>query len=194
MHDEAFRWLRDAMDNYLFDAFTTPDEYGGVTVNGRPRVLEFGSRDINGSARNAFPLALRAHDWIGVDLVPGPLVDVVGDAVSIENQPGSWDVVVCTEVLEHLDRWPMLVANAYAHLREGGWFFVTCAGPGRLMHSAIDGLELRLDEWYANVEPELLDTVLRTSGFARRHVEYVAETADEARPNGTYDTYAWAVK
>lgn len=198
MHDEAFGWLRDAMDNYLVDAVIAVEADGSRPGPKVPvRVLEFGSRDINGSARDAWPAALCHEgdaDWIGVDLVAGPLVDVLGDAVTIDLQPGTWDVVVCTEVLEHLAAWPLLVANAYRHLRDGGWFFVTCAGPGRLEHSAADGLALRFDEWYGNVEPETLDMVLRTSGFARRRVEYVAETADERRPNGTYDTYGWAVK
>lgn len=196
MHAEAFRWLRDTMDNYLFDEFFTVDSVGHAHLDREPRILEFGSRDINGSARNALPLALSypSSHWTGIDLEPGDRVDIVGDAATIDLTPAAFDLVVCTEVLEHAVNWPLIIRNAANHLVPGGWLFVTCAGPGRLPHSAVDGLALREGEWYMNILPEDLDRVLLTSGFARRRVEYVAETADELRPNGTYDTYAWAVR
>jgi hypothetical protein len=55
------------------------------------KVLEFGSRNINGSVRPLFPYA---SEFVGVDLVDGPDVDVVGDAASVIVGIDQFDVVV----------------------------------------------------------------------------------------------------
>ena len=40
----------------------------------RPKVLEIGSYDVNGSVRSNFK---HVQEYVGVDLIPGPSVDVV---------------------------------------------------------------------------------------------------------------------
>ena len=56
------------------------------------RVLELGSRNINGSVRYLFAAA----EYVGVDPVEGADVDIVGDGATIEVGHDSFDVVVCT--------------------------------------------------------------------------------------------------
>lgn len=124
-------------------------------------VLEFGSRDINGSPRRLWPNAT----WFGVDVVDGPGVDEVADAATWSGDPA--DVVVCCEVFEHTDCWREIVANMAAHTRPGGRVIVTAAGPDRLPHSAVDGGPLRDGEFYANVHPAELLEALSSAGLTQ---------------------------
>lgn len=41
-------------------------------------------------------------------------------------EPGSFDFIVCTEVLEHVPRWPEAFANLARLLRPGGRLLITC--------------------------------------------------------------------
>jgi SAM-dependent methyltransferase len=112
-------------------------------------VCELGGRDVNGTARVLYP---DASLYLGVDLLPGPGVDVVADAR--EWRPPPWlrfDLVLCTEVLEHSPQPHRVCDTAWEILRPGGAFVVTCAGPARKPHSGIDGGEVREKEWYENV-------------------------------------------
>jgi predicted SAM-dependent methyltransferase len=131
------------------------------------RVLEFGSRYINGGVRDVIP-----HDhWCGVDICDGADVDVVDNAAEVEVEPGTWDVVVSTELLEHTPEGEAIVANAHRHLKPGGWFVATMAGPGRAVHSASGSSCLAEGEWYLNVEPEELRRWLNDAGFESCAVE-----------------------
>lgn len=128
------------------------------------RTVEFGSLDINGTVRSLF-----TSEYLGIDLQPGSCVDLVADA--IEWTPlDPFDCVVCCEVFEHLAAWPALVASAARALRPGGILIVTCAGPGRGPHSAVDGNALRPDEHYANIEPAELEARM-AGAFTDIHVE-----------------------
>jgi hypothetical protein len=133
-----------------------------ATPFGTGRVLEFGSRNINGSARDLFLSA----DWTGVDVVDGNGVEVVADAATVE-LADRFGMVVCAEVFEHADdeTCAAMCANAYRHLVSGGMFVATMAGPGRLPHSAVDGGHVRDGEFYRNVEADQLRVWLWNAGF-----------------------------
>jgi SAM-dependent methyltransferase len=134
----------------------------------RPRirleVLEFGSRDINGSPRQVIGSCKR---YVGVDIVNGWGVDVIANAATVEVPGGKFDVVICAEVFEHADddTCAGIVANAYRHLRPGGTFIATMAGIGRPEHSAVDGGPLQPGEFYRNVDRPLLAAWLAAAGF-----------------------------
>jgi SAM-dependent methyltransferase len=93
------------------------------------RVLECGSCNINGSVRSFF------HDcyYLGIDVVPGPDVDIVKKASEFKSSE-LFDVVISCEMLEHDPQWPESLANMYRLLRSGGLMIVTCAAPGRPEH------------------------------------------------------------
>lgn len=114
-------------------------------------VLELGGRNINGSVRSSFPGA----DYLSVDISPGPDVDVVCDATTYRPDR-RFDVVVCCEVLEHVEQPDLFVATAWEALRPGGWLILTMACPPRPAHSGFDGNELRPGEHYRNVDPDML--------------------------------------
>ncbi len=88
------------------------------------RVLEVGSRDVNGTPRSAFP---DASGYVGVDMEPGPGVDLVcnGERLSDQFPPDSFDSVVCCEVLEHCVRPWVVVEGMRKVLRPGGLLWVT---------------------------------------------------------------------
>jgi SAM-dependent methyltransferase len=88
-------------------------------------VLELGSLDVNGSTR---PLFTNADRYIGVDMRPGPGVDLVKMAADTGLPPSSVDTVVCTEMLEH-DPTPWLtMKETYRVLRAGGVALFTARG------------------------------------------------------------------
>lgn len=113
------------------------------------RVLDLGGRDINGSPRPLFGGA----EYVAVDMVGGPGVDVVGDARFYQaDRP--FDVVLCLEVLEHVgDPWAFL-ESAWANLRPGGRLIATMACNPRAPHSAFDGGQVRDGEFYENVRED----------------------------------------
>jgi len=133
------------------------------------RLLEFGSRNINGSVRDV----VAGVDYVGVDIFDGPGVDVVADAGMVEVGVGSFDCVICAEVFEHAtdDECVMMCWNAWRHLRPGGTFIATMAGHGRHPHSAYDGKLPRPGEFYRNVSPLDLDVWLTDAGFEERKLD-----------------------
>jgi hypothetical protein len=144
MHDACEQWVKDAIEKYgPFDS-----------------VLEFGSRDVNGSVRPWFGDAI----YLGVDVVDGPGVDVVDDAATFRSNM-QYHAVVCTNVFEHAQNWRDIVYSAFLALRRGGYFIVTTVCDPFPPHSKYDGCELRPYEYYGNVSREMLSLVLKQKGF-----------------------------
>jgi hypothetical protein len=135
MHTEAYDWVFAAFHTWRKDR---------TNLN----ILEIGSLDINGSVRPIFePFK---SEYFGIDTQPGPGVDLVSDGVSYW-APNTYDVVVCTEVFEHTDKWKDIIKQSWINLKHNGLFIATMAGEGRPFHSGIDGGQLREHEHYANI-------------------------------------------
>jgi hypothetical protein len=145
------------------------------------RIVELGSHDVNGSARDLFTPCL---EYVGVDLWPGKGVDVVADARHYDGG-GRFDIAISTEALEHDPEPWVLLQSAYRALHQGGLLIVTAAAPPRKPHSCA-GVEGELNgEPYANVEPGWLSKWLHENGWAMLHLEW----------NGLHgDVYAMAGK
>ncbi len=47
--------------------------------------------------------AQHASEYVGVDVVPGPQVDLIGGVEQLPVADASFDLVICTQVLEHVD-------------------------------------------------------------------------------------------
>ena len=166
MHAEAMSWLQTIRRALL---------------GRRDVVCELGSRDVNGSPRELFTDAVV---YVGVDMVEGPGVDVVADAAGWTPDPWlRFDLVVCTEVLEHAFGAPDICANAHRLLRPGGVFVITAAGPKREPHSGIDGGPLREKEFYGNVRVEEL------RGWLGLFAAVLIDQSGDGR-----DVYALAIK
>ena len=89
---------------------------------GSGTTLEVGSWDVNGSVRPLF-----TGDYWGVDIHHGPGVD---ELVTVGGPlPGDgYDVVVCTEVLEHDEKPWRTIAEMVRVLKTGGHLLVTARG------------------------------------------------------------------
>lgn len=125
------------------------------------RVLDLGGRNVNGTPRHLFN---RAAVYVSVDLRAGPGVDIVADAADL-NLDEKFDVVVSTELFEHTARAAEIVGAACRHLKPGGVFLATMAGPGRAPHGASGESRPPRGEFYLNVEPEALEAWLKAAGF-----------------------------
>lgn len=144
MHAEAFEWVR----RHAHDRPVT--------------ALDIGGRDINGGCRQLFPGAA----WTVLDIAPGDGVDLVADAATWQPDR-QYDLVLCTEVFEHAEHWRDICATAYRACAVGGQLIATMAGPGRAVHSGVDGGPvLRPGEYYTNVHPAGLRTALAAAGWS----------------------------
>jgi len=115
------------------------------------RVVEFGSRDVNGNIRDLLP---KEAEYIGVDVVAGPNVDFVGDAGGY-NPPWHPDLILCLNMLEHTPIAPIIINNAWRILAVGGALILSWPVDPWPPHSA-DGGALQPGEFYHNVVPEEL--------------------------------------
>lgn len=126
-------------------------------VAGR-RVLEVGSCDVNGSVR---PIIEAHHpaSYLGVDGGPGPRVDQVIDCGDLAATFGeaSFDVVVTTEMLEHVRDWRRCIANLTAVVTEGGLLVITTRSPGFPWHGFPE------DHW--RYTPTVMRAILEAVGF-----------------------------
>jgi len=96
----------------------------------RKKVLEIGSLDINGAIRGCF----NDCDYIGLDVAPGPGVDVVCEGQKYDIPDASFDVVISCEVMEHNPFWKETVENMIRLLKPGGIMVMSCATTGRPEH------------------------------------------------------------
>jgi O-antigen biosynthesis protein len=100
----------------------------------RPRVLEVGSLDVNGSVRR--DLGPIAASYTGIDIRPGPGVDAVLDVGQVLDRfgPSAFDVVATTEMLEHCPDWARAVFQMLSVLRDEGLLLLTTRSPGFPLH------------------------------------------------------------
>lgn len=141
------------------------------------RVLDVGGQNVNGTAHDYFPNA----EVTTLDL---ERADIIADATTW--QPDRlFDVVMATELLEHVEDWPAVVATMRSALDPDGpgILLVTCASTDRRPHGATGARWVAEGEHYANVDPVDLADILGRS-FRVCGVRYQF-------PPG--DAYAWAL-
>lgn len=155
MHAEAYAFIRDQL----------------LAAGPFDNVIEFGSLNINGSARRLLPDA----SWFGVDLQAGPDVDLVADARNAPLGTG-FDLCVCAEVAEHCREPMLLIDAAYRVLKPGGVLLFTAACDPRAPHSGVDGGSVGAMEFYANIDPEELTESLKQ--FTESYVEHHPDRGD----------------
>jgi hypothetical protein len=97
-------------------------------------VVEVGSRNVNGSLRE-YVEQFKPHSYLGLDLIPGPGVDMLVDIcnIPIDRFPPS-DLVICTEMLEHVKSWKSAVFNIKRLCKVGGYVLLTTRSEGFKKH------------------------------------------------------------
>jgi SAM-dependent methyltransferase len=98
-------------------------------------VLEVGSHDVNGSLRSVV-MPFRPARYVGVDLGRGPGVDEVCDATQLIERFGtaSVDVLISTELLEHVPDWRAVIRNVKGVVKPGGTLLITTRSKGFHYH------------------------------------------------------------
>lgn len=98
------------------------------------QVLEVGSYDVNGSVR-PYVESLNPARYLGVDATAGPRVDQVVDCEHLCTTVGrAWDLVICTEMLEHVRDWRTCMHQLASAPVVQGWLLITTRSPGFPYH------------------------------------------------------------
>ncbi len=95
------------------------------------QVIEVGARDVNGSARQLIE-RYGPQRYIGVDIKEGRGVDEICDAgLLLTKYPvNAFDLVVSTEMLEHVADWRLVTHNLKQLVKPGGVLLVTTRSIG----------------------------------------------------------------
>jgi len=117
MHGSVQDWVREA----IMEA-----EVKGLDV------AEAGSRNWNGSWRNDVEY-FQPASYAGIDLSPGPGVDVVMSAADLPLL-GEFDLVFSTEMLEHAEDWRAAMAGMITAVKPGGILVITTRSKGFPYH------------------------------------------------------------
>ena len=94
------------------------------------KVLDIGSFDVNGNEKPWFDNC----DFTGLDLLPGPGVDVACPANEYDVPDETFDTIISCECWEHNPFYKESILNAIRMLKSGGYFIWTCATTGRPVH------------------------------------------------------------
>ena len=103
------------------------------------KILEVGSRDINGNVRHLF------QDYIGMDFISGKNVDVLATSWQIPFKSDCFDNVLCLEMLEHDMMFWFSVPEMIRVLKPKGKFVVSVPGMFMFHHPN------PIDYWRFNV-------------------------------------------
>ncbi|MBI2415262.1 MAG: class I SAM-dependent methyltransferase [Candidatus Kerfeldbacteria bacterium] len=66
-----------------------------------------------------------ATEYIGLDIVPGPQVDIVGEAWHLPFPDASFDVLITTQVFEHTMKLTETMAEIRRVVKPGGYIFIS---------------------------------------------------------------------
>lgn len=155
-------------------------------VRGR-EVLEVGALDVNGSLR-PWVESMAPARYLGVDIALGPGVDDICDACGILQRygPNSFDVLLSTELLEHVRDWRAAIRGFKHVLRPGGIMLLTTRSHGHPFHGyPFDFWRFELDDMraiFADLEIEALERDPAEPGVfvkARKPVKFAERPLDD---------------
>lgn len=119
MHLNNKKWLQDCKKQY-------PNNFKGCDV------LEIGSLDVNGTARDYF----EDCNYIGVDREKGKHVDIVCDARKTEFKK-KFNTLLFLSVFEHDLNWKETLKHNLQWLRKDGLSLISFGAEGNLPHMDI---------------------------------------------------------
>lgn len=99
------------------------------------RVLDVGSLDINGSLRD-YVVGLGCKEYIGIDMRNGKGVDIVCNTDDMVEKFGkeSFDIIICSEALEHVLNWKRAISNIKNVCKKDGIIVIMVPSYGFGLH------------------------------------------------------------
>ena len=100
------------------------------------RIIEIGSRDVNGNVKDNI-MSYGPREYIGVDIEHGKNVDVICKAEDLLNMydSESFDIVISTELMEHVYDWRRVISNMKLLCKSGGYVMITTRSFGFAKHN-----------------------------------------------------------
>lgn len=99
-------------------------------------MLEGGSFNVNGSVRDWVTYNIANVNYIGLDLHEQKgYVDLISNVEKLPFRSESFDIVISTEVLEHVHNWRSAICEIKRVLKVGGILVLTTRGPGFPLHA-----------------------------------------------------------
>ena len=100
------------------------------------KVLEIGARNVNGSVKETI-MRYGPSEYVGIDIEAGENVDIICGVEDAMTKFGlhSFDIVVCTEVLEHIYNWRIAINNIKYLCSPGGYIVITTRSKGFAEHN-----------------------------------------------------------
>lgn len=110
-------------------------------------VIDLGAMNVNGSYRSLFP----AHiNYVGIDLEPGPGVDIVlKDAYKLPVEDSSADLVMSGQMLEHCGQFWRLFSEIARVLKPEGLAFMIAPSAGPVHRYPVDCYRFHPDAYQA---------------------------------------------
>ena len=103
-------------------------------IQGR-KVIEVGSMDVNGSLRPLLE-SFKPKQYVGVDISKGRGVDIICNAEDLLDkfEKDSFDVLISTELLEHVRNWKKVISNFKNIVKTAGMILITTRSRGFPYH------------------------------------------------------------
>ena len=98
----------------------------------KPNVLEVGSFNVNQLVN--YRKFIGNCDYLGIDLIKGPGVDLVLNGENINKLNKKFDIIISAECLEHAENWKDVFRQMIENIKENGYIVLTIASKGRLEH------------------------------------------------------------
>jgi SAM-dependent methyltransferase len=186
MHTEQMVFIQNLRNTY-------PQYFNNCTV------LEVGSCNVNGTIRHLFTDC----EYVGLDVGPGPCVDIVCSGHQYAGPSDHYDMVISTECFEHNPYWFETFVNMIRMCRPDGLVAFTCAsgirpehGTSR-SHPSASHLTLGVGwEYYKNLSEEDFTSRMNFENhFLSGEYTFIKSYYfDNFIQRGPMDLYFWGIK
>lgn len=135
------------------------------------KILDIGSLDINGTMREYYFLwpghkkwkdYIQYKEFIGIDLIEGPSVDIVMDSNQMTFKDNEFDLILTLSQLEHDNNPSMTLKEAYRVLKPKGTLILACPTEKTDEHKHLGGGN---KEIHNRITAKMLKKWLDDAGF-----------------------------